>query len=194
MTIKLPPLPLEDIEDGEIRVWTTKHLQAYAIAAIEAYKQQGEPVAQWKPDAEGGPFFDVDAPSAYEQSLGWEPLYTHPAPAQQQGEAVATLTMFDMRSQTGTVDLCGNWQELRVGDALYTRPAQHERVQSNEWQPIDTAPKDGRRLLLATPRGKMADGNWEKTYKVWSWPYVMVNPTHWMPAPLPPAHGIGGEK
>jgi hypothetical protein len=29
---------------------------------------------------------------------------------------VATLTSFDIRSQTGTVDLHGEWMELRVGD------------------------------------------------------------------------------
>lgn len=40
-----------------------------------------------------------------------------------QGVPVATLTMFDMRSQTGTVDLVGDWKDLRVGDPLYTNPA-----------------------------------------------------------------------
>lgn len=53
----------------------------------------------------------------------------------------------------------------------------------SDWQPIETAPKDGTRLLLATPTGKLADGVWSTRYKVWSWPYVMVEPTHWMPAP-----------
>lgn len=52
-----------------------------------------------------------------------------------------------------------------------------------EWQPIETAPKDGRRLLLATPTGKLADGMWIARYGVWAWPYVMIEPTHWMPAP-----------
>ena len=39
-----------------------------------------------------------------------------------QDEPVAVLTMFDMRSQTGTVDLQGGWEELRVGDSLFTHP------------------------------------------------------------------------
>jgi hypothetical protein len=87
MTIKLPPLPAEEMlgttDAHRIGIfgYTAKTVKRLRLEAIEAYKQQ------------------------------------------QQGEAVATLTMFDMRSQTGTVDLCGNWQELRVGDALYTRPA-----------------------------------------------------------------------
>jgi hypothetical protein len=53
----------------------------------------------------------------------------------------------------------------------------------SDWQPIETAPKDGTRLLLATPTGKVADGMWSTRYEVWSWPYVMAEPTHWMPAP-----------
>ena len=59
------------------------------------------------------------------------------------------------------------------------------------WQPIETAPKDGSFILLATPKGRMADGFWSPVYEVWvwSWPYVMVEPTHWMPLPeLPGAH------
>lgn len=49
------------------------------------------------------------------------------------------------------------------------------------WQPIETAPKDGSFILLATPKGRIADGFWSPVYGVWSWPYVMVEPTHWMP-------------
>ena len=56
----------------------------------------------------------------------------------------------------------------------------------NMWQPIETAPKDGSSILLATPKGRIADGFWALTYGVWSWPYVMVEPTHWMPLPAPP--------
>lgn len=51
------------------------------------------------------------------------------------------------------------------------------------WQPIETAPKDGSFILLATPKGRIADGFWSPVYGVWSWPYVMVEPTHWMPLP-----------
>lgn len=57
------------------------------------------------------------------------------------------------------------------------------------WQPIETAPKDGSFILLATPKGRIADGFWSPVYGEWSWPYVMVEPTHWMPLPeLPSAH------
>jgi len=60
----------------------------------------------------------------------------------------------------------------------------------SDWQPIETAPKDGTRLLLATPTGKVADGMWSTRYEVWSWPYVMAEPTHWMPAPPIPTNEV----
>lgn len=54
------------------------------------------------------------------------------------------------------------------------------------WAPIGSAPKDGRRVLLSTPSGRVADGYWSKQYNVWSWPYIVVQPTHWMPVIYPP--------
>lgn len=67
----------------------------------------------------------------------------------------------------------------------FARAIEHElraaqQVQADAWQPIETAPKDGTRIFLKSPQGRIADGDWGK-YGVWSWPYVMVEPTHWMP-------------
>jgi hypothetical protein len=77
--------------------------------------------------------------------------------------------------------------------------AEIERLQAElaeckqEWQTMETAPKDGSRILLATPSGKIADGFWSLEYRVWSWPYVMVEPTHWTRSlPIPGRKG-GGE-
>jgi len=61
------------------------------------------------------------------------------------------------------------------------------------WQPIETAPKDGSFILLATPKGRIADGFWSPVYEVWSWPYVMVEPTNWMPLPELPGAQPQGE-
>lgn len=71
---------------------------------------------------------------------------------------------------------------LREIDAMGAAPS----PQGDAWQPIETAPKDGTRVLLATPRGRMADGEFHARYGVWSWPYVMVEPTLWRPLPTPP--------
>lgn len=66
-----------------------------------------------------------------------------------------------------------------------------------EWQPIETAPKTGVRLLAAFPRG----GEWRVDIVTWfddhwrSIAMAFVNgdrrmrreqPTHWMPLPQPP--------
>lgn len=59
-----------------------------------------------------------------------------------------------------------------------------------DWQPIDTAPKDGSQVLLADSL-VAADGYFEPSVNngkgSWIWPYVFRNPTHWMPLTnLPP--------
>lgn len=67
-----------------------------------------------------------------------------------------------------------------------------------DWQPIDTAPKDGTKLLLARYVGNplhdsalwwMAAGAWSEKYQNWNdtnTPDAFVCPTHWMPLPEPP--------
>jgi hypothetical protein len=69
--------------------------------------------------------------------------------------------------------------------------AENERLQ---WQPIDTAPKDGTTIL-----GWECDEILLVAYCVddkWIWMNFMSdhtswspNPTHWMPLPAPPASG-----
>lgn len=65
----------------------------------------------------------------------------------------------------------------------------------NDWQPIETAPKDGSRILLYWPKTtripiKIIIGNWRGDY--WSNDLLYFDeekrncPTHWMPLPEPP--------
>lgn len=60
-----------------------------------------------------------------------------------------------------------------------------------KWQPIETAPKDGTRILLCGKNGKIADSHYGQpdgwaNPRCFIWPYVNANPTHWMPLPKPP--------
>jgi hypothetical protein len=77
-------------------------------------------------------------------------------------------------------------------------------MMSDDWQPIETAPKDGRQVLLFSPGSipEVVVGKWE-TYEgdpgeAW-WAYaetalsdlfgeVDPEPSHWMPLPPPPAN------
>ena len=59
------------------------------------------------------------------------------------------------------------------------------------WQPIETAPKDGTRILLWLEPTRIAmpfawqDGRWMGD----DYPLNMATPTHWMPIPPPPEGG-----
>ena len=57
-----------------------------------------------------------------------------------------------------------------------------------KWQPIETAPTDGTRILLRGRNGKIADGHYGQpdgfaNPKRFVWPYINANPTHWRPLP-----------
>jgi hypothetical protein len=65
-----------------------------------------------------------------------------------------------------------------------------------EWRPIETAPKDGRNVLLhsrkfqGVRRAPMQVGRWHqpsnpKCFGFWT---PMRNPKHWMPLPPPPVN------
>jgi hypothetical protein len=96
-------------------------------------------------------------------------------------------------------DWCGIGLSTEKGLSDEEVAALLAKIEALEWQPIETAPRDGTRILLATPTGKLADGMWSTRYGVWSWPYVMTEPTHWLPQPIGPAayrnpqHAGGGE-
>jgi hypothetical protein len=65
----------------------------------------------------------------------------------------------------------------------------------SEWQPIETAPKDGTELLLYGPfvptGGTYMDiGRWtDYADGFWDWSADDSQPTHWMPLPSPPSYG-----
>ena len=60
-----------------------------------------------------------------------------------------------------------------------------------EWQPIETAPKDGTRIIVADARNVWCNVSWEKMKRApdrWAAVFgpIPIEPTHWMPLPPPP--------
>ncbi len=71
----------------------------------------------------------------------------------------------------------------------------------SEWQPIETAPKDGRRIMLFYPPNGIVFGRWnedewsQRPTPYWSNDTERISgtryakrhpPTHWQPLPEPP--------
>ena len=51
-----------------------------------------------------------------------------------------------------------------------------------EWQPIETAPKDGTQIL-ASNRYSIWVAQWLPALEVWHGMGFCIEPTHWMPLP-----------
>lgn len=60
------------------------------------------------------------------------------------------------------------------------------------WQPIETAPKDGERILLSGPTGRISVGFYEKVDGSWFWPLGLAQPTHWQSLPATPVSSRTG--
>ena len=96
---------------------------------------------------------------------------THPAPCARHCESTA--------------------YEIEIRRLRAELAASREREARMQWQPIETAPTDGARILLCGKGGKIADGYYGQpdgfaNPKQFVWPYIHANPTHWMPLPTPP--------
>lgn len=75
-----------------------------------------------------------------------------------------------------------------------------ERERCQEWKPIDTAPKDGSKILAfaqgsyhrdhyyGVAQWAFADPDFPSTVDGWFWEYA-IRPTHWQPLPQPPGAG-----
>jgi hypothetical protein len=62
----------------------------------------------------------------------------------------------------------------------------------SDWQPIETAPKDGTRIIVANYAVVWPDVSWVKSPRAGErWEHLNLGavrfaPTHWMPIPKPP--------
>jgi hypothetical protein len=60
----------------------------------------------------------------------------------------------------------------------------------NQWQPIETAPKDRTGVLAYdAPNDWQCEAWWDADEMVWQYPVGTISPTHWMPLPAAPEGG-----
>jgi hypothetical protein len=69
-------------------------------------------------------------------------------------------------------------------------------IESQRWQPIESAPKDGTRVILGWPGGGIRYGYFLDNSPIGSWrgwrgpslelPFPSAPPTHWQPLPAAP--------
>lgn len=93
-------------------------------------------------------------------------------------------------SEDGDVEALGMNQSRRFDTPLYTHPPPPDGMAG--WQPIETAPKDGREILGYTEEvGALVmywdtmsqeQDHWSDGMSISYW-----TPTHWMPLPAPPS-------
>lgn len=83
------------------------------------------------------------------------------------------------------------WQEF--ANAL----RELQRLRSNAWQPIETAPRDGTEILIFIPDCDQAVASYQygddEDMAGW-WGdggFHYADPTHWQPLPAPPSDGGG---
>lgn len=91
---------------------------------------------------------------------------------------------------------------LRDGEIVMLKGLLLERDDATPWQPIETAPKDGTRILLHFPRSgsrgkdEVVIGYWHQPGNpdqpgFWmGWGSGRKTATHWMPLPAPPSNDV----
>lgn len=140
---------------------------------------------------DGGPFVMMEGST--------EPMHWRPVFKREFGECVHPINYVDP-TKIGTVSLddSDNWVPLpaakEINAPLIASPQPQLRAVTEEWQPIDTAPRDGREVVLWCGQpvcGRISNDylDPERTPQGWTfdvtWP-GMTEPTHWIPIPAEP--------
>jgi len=80
---------------------------------------------------------------------------------------------------------------LRQADAILSALAAAGHVIEQDWQPIETAPKDGTRFIAWwQPCAQLPNGGWHECQWLgggWYHPFF-AEPTHWKPPPVDGPH------
>lgn len=129
---------------------------------------------------------------------------------------LASVTLpaeMNARSQEMLSALCDELEQLRRCNSVQVESIQHlqSQLKAQQWQSIETAPKDGRTLLLgyrnSSDKWRTVRGQWFTSEEISEWENAddfeaswyetsvendeppncwLINPTHWMPLPDAP--------
>jgi hypothetical protein len=110
--------------------------------------------------------------------------------ASRQSSQSEPVAIVDVESNTGARLL--NNVGLTDGDLLYAAPQQ---AIPSGWMPIETAPKDGTRILVGHPEHESITAKWNNnTWEHRAGSYVRHTPTHWQNLPASPTAPIESDK
>lgn len=118
-----------------------------------------------------------------------------PQPAAQAGELAKPSSTAGMSTAQRILHVGGRnnaagYVEFGSTQAVDALVCQVLRDRAATWRPIATAPIDGKKILLRSKRGRIADGLWSAANSsagFWTWAYVCQEPIEWMPLPASPA-------
>jgi hypothetical protein len=212
---------------------------AYTITAIKQALEQpepSEPVGYWMGEFSkdgGATLYEVPQESAFGKKYRNIPLYTTPPKREPEPEPVMFgldadgYFTFSVGVQTFSLDYIPQTEEdielMKKCLLQAFASASPPKREPLDWQPIETAPKDGKKIILYYKNrnnfGRTVMGCWVTEEQAnetdtddvgleagWyeqidNWDdYSQIaihegEPTHWMPLPKPPtAHGIGEKK
>jgi len=195
---------------GEAEISAAKD-QAIAAWNRRSSDEQAEVVAvAWEGIQPDGITSDITRKRAKAEMWehnGWivRPLYVSP-PAVAAGGVTEAQVEAAMSAYWGFNPVTSRTARDRMVEALTAALAVRDEGILEGWQPIETAPKDGREVLLwlGSPWSKVEKARWYAPWNNWQTGVIPSDPareelhgigsaapTHWQPLPTPPSRGEG---
>lgn len=146
-----------------------------------------------------------DKPNLFEMAI----FYRTPQPAYDASKYLAGGTRYKVGFINGSyqiaglpAELNGEWVALvSATDNNHMLQAAPQPAEVQGWQPIETAPKDGTRVLIRAtvgsmlvPEPKTVVGRYSRGWWLEGGSMDLSYATHWMPLPTPPAMMQGEKK
>lgn len=190
--------PLEWVKHPNVEAWRAETmLGSYKVFAVAL-------PATWSFYGHAGELIERKSPDVTEAKAAAEADYRNrilsaleaaTAPVVSEPVAWGWADKTGIRSTTLDKGEAERWADTRgTVIPLYASPQLQQKAVTEEWQPIETAPRDGREVVLWCGQpvcGRISTDHLdpERTPQGWTfdvtWP-GMTEPTHWIPIPAEP--------